>query len=229
MSQVSDAFKLQKDCRKWGGKYRDEETGAEIRYYISKNVLKAFLHPTNEYIDWKTNFSMQSEFFILDGHNIGRIAKGYGKAARNLNHHLLNDLKAVDEVELVGFSMGGGIAESMAVNLLNLTYIKKITCTNIDGAKSLNKRLVKNLKNCDRLSMVKIKSKNSIVNKLPFNFVEIGVVYVIGKKLAPIAFSFIGFKTSSGNEREGFFMKHFTIPAHEWNNIEEACKGLWDI
>jgi len=145
--------------------------GAEGWYEIFENSMMIYINATNSKEDWFSNFYAFRKYDILAD---CKVHIGYKEYAKWLHCFIiklatLNNLEPGD-IDIVGFSMGGGIAQILGeYNDFNIF--------NIDGPRTTSK--INNSK--DTLFY----NKGSLVHSIPFWFKRIENAICLNKKWSP--------------------------------------------
>ena len=155
--------------------FNDDNTkrGVEGWYEIADGKMTVYVEATNCREDWLSNFTA---FPLWDGFARGFVHAGYKAYARWLAGYIATVLTNYDmcweDVTIIGYSMGGGIAQ-----IVGEYFPELVTIVSIDGPRSTSG--VRNPKGklyCNR---------GSLVNCLPWWFCRLRIKIVLNKVFSP--------------------------------------------
>jgi len=186
--------------------YRDIITGAEMFYKVVDNKLKIHVRQTDDIQDLITN-----------------IKCNFDSAGRKLQGKIITEMclgkftNEFNSVFISGYSQGGAIAPYVAKYLSYLNRVAgfgniKFECVGFEAPRYTKKKFTEDVK------ILNIENGNDLVNKIPFWLKKSGDIVKIGnkRKWYKTGIKFRYDKTQSG------MYKFFTIPDHEWKNVENV-------
>jgi len=206
------AYEQIKKGRMLDNYYRDNITGADVYYELISNTLHIWVEPSNEMLDYETNFYANSV-----NTKIGRFHKGYFIAAVRIIAEI--EGLCFNSVIISGYSMGGGIVKVLTCIMADRYKYKYVRGVSMEGAKSINYRADRILKKIKNAKLYTIVNNNDTVTKIPFNFVDGGEVVKIGNEQRRWWKTGIIFRIDLS--QKNFFRKFLTIENHEYNDFKD--------
>lgn len=164
---------------------RDEESGIDV--YIKQTEEATIITPWGscEEKDWRTNFSFFFKRWIR--HPLARrnshvrVHGGYITGYMRIREEILKLVPSCGFVLVTGYSMGGGLAEIIALDIAMNRFQSHIRCLNVDGPKVWNKAGAMSF--AKRVTdSLHIKYGNDIVTKIPPFYRSGAAKYHIGPK-----------------------------------------------
>ena len=153
-----------------GEHLRDEASGVDLYVRTEEGHTTVVAWGSCEPADWRTNFRFLlrrwSRHPLAREDSAVRVHRGYMDAYMRLRESLLDQLPMIGTILITGYSMGGGLAEIIALDLSVQRPLAQVSCANFSGARVWNRAGAESF--ARRVpDAVFVKYGNDIVTKVP--------------------------------------------------------------